>query len=119
MDEPTNELDGLVGERLRAPFDRALADATRLRIQAALHGLPTGGSIRFTALARTLGLSDGNLGAHLSVLIEVGYVRTEVTSRGKRQTKWYAASGAGRDAFEAHVASLRAVIDAAEQGEPR
>lgn len=119
MGEPANQLDGLVGERLRAPFDPVLADATRLRIQAALHGLPNDGSIRFTALARTLGLSDGNLGAHLSVLIEVGYVRTEVTTRGKRQTKWYAASGAGHDAFEAHVASLRAVITAAEHSDPR
>ncbi|WP_052462263.1 transcriptional regulator [Nigerium massiliense] len=99
---------------LRTPFDPLLSDPTRLRIQAALVGLPRDGSMRFTALASTLGLSDGNLGTHLATLVEHGYVDTSVTMRGKRRTTWYAATASGRTAFADHVAALRAVVTATE-----
>ena len=110
----SSELEAGVAERLRSPFDAALSDANRLRIQAALHGLDAGGSIRFTALARALNLSDGNLAAHLAVLSEVGYVDVSSTYTGKRRTRWYSASPVGREAFEAHVRSLQAIIDSAQ-----
>ncbi|WP_051215641.1 transcriptional regulator [Granulicoccus phenolivorans] len=99
---------------LQSPLDHVLSDAVRLRIQAALVGLPVGGGMRFTMLAKSLGLSDGNLGAHLSVLQEVGYVNTETTWKGKRRTRWFSASGTGRDAFAAHVSGLRSIITAAD-----
>lgn len=107
------ELEEGVGELLRVPVDAALADPNRLRIQAALHGLAPGGSIRFTALAKALQLSDGNLAAHLSVLGDLGYVVADETFTGKRRTRWYSASAIGRDAFEAHVRALRTIVDAA------
>ncbi|WP_349827257.1 transcriptional regulator [Brevibacterium litoralis] len=106
-----------IGERLRTPFDPTLSDPNRLRIQAALHGLPTEGSIRFTALARTLGLTDGNLATHLAVLAEVGYVDARATYTGKRRTRWYSATALGREAFEAHVRALRLIVDATRQSE--
>lgn len=112
MDETTfdaNALDAL----LRVPFDSTLGDPTRLRIQAALHALPRDGSMRFTALAKLLALSDGNLAAHLAVLTEVDYVSAEETFTGKRRTRWYATTDAGRDAFTRHVRSLQAIIDVA------
>jgi DNA-binding MarR family transcriptional regulator len=98
-------------ERLRTPLDAALSDPSRLRIQAALHGLTPDGSIRFTALAKVLNLSDGNLAAHLAVLSEVGYVAARSTYAGKRRTRWYSASPAGREAFEAHVRALQSIVD--------
>ena len=107
-------LDPELQERLRAPFDPVLTDQNRLRIQAALVGLPAEGSIRFTELARILRMSDGNLGSHLAALTEHGYVQSEVTWQGRRRTRWYAATGAGRDAFADHVRGLRAVILAGE-----
>lgn len=110
MDETTYTFEALA----RTPFDATLSDANRLRIQAALHGLPADGSIRFTALAKLLTLSDGNLAAHLAVLSEVGYVAAEETFAGKRRTRWYSATNAGRDAFTEHVRALRAVIDVAD-----
>lgn len=110
-------LDPALQEQLRAPFDPVLSDQNRLRIQAALVGLPAEGSIRFTELARLLQISDGNLGSHLAALAEHDYVRSEVTWQGRRRTRWYAATGAGRDAFANHVRGLRAVILAAETAE--
>lgn len=102
-----------VADLLRTPFDALLSDPTRLRLQAALVGLPSSGSMRFTALARALQLSDGNLGTHLAALVEHGYIETSTTLRGRRQTTWYRASEAGRRAFDEHVAALRAVVEAA------
>ncbi|MGO1974488.1 MAG: transcriptional regulator [Propionibacteriaceae bacterium] len=112
-----SDLGDDIAERLRTPLDAALSDANRLRIQAALHGLATDGSIRFTALAKVLNLTDGNLAAHLSVLSEVGYVSVRSTYTGKRRTRWYSASAAGRDAFEAHVRALQLVVDSARLGD--
>lgn len=106
-----------LADRLRTPFDPVLSDPTRLRIQAALVGLPAEGSMRFTGLARALGLSDGNLGTHLATLTELGYVGTSTTTRGRRRTTWYSASPLGRQAFADHVAALRAVIDASRLGD--
>lgn len=112
-----SELSNELGEQLRTPFDAALSDPTRLRIQAALHGLPPNGSIRFTALARALKLHDGNLAAHLSVLSELGYVTAQATYTGKRRTRWYSATAVGRDAFDAHVRALQLVVDSARVSE--
>lgn len=100
---------------LRTPFDPLLSDPTRLRIQATLAGLPASGSMRFTALAKTLGLSDGNLGAHLAQLVEHGYVVATATTEGRRRTRWYAATPLGRNAFADHVAALRSVVGTAER----
>ncbi len=102
-----------VAELLRSPFDAVLTDPVRLRLQAALHGLPAGASMTFTVLRTTLGLSDGNLGAHLAVLVDAGYAAGTVTWRGKRRTTRYAATDSGRAAFLAHVRALRSVIEAA------
>jgi DNA-binding MarR family transcriptional regulator len=104
-----------LAETLRTPFDLVLSDPIRLRLQAALHGLPPEGSMTFTALRKTLQLSDGNLAAHLAILVDAGYADTTVTWRGKRRTTWYAATPAGKAAFDAHVRALEAVIGAAQQ----
>jgi len=103
-----------VAELLRSPFDPVLSDPARLRLQAALHGLPPEASMSFTVLRATLGLSDGNLGAHLAVLVDAGYAHPTVTLRGKRRITRYAATTAGRAAFHTHVQALESVIEAAQ-----
>jgi DNA-binding transcriptional ArsR family regulator len=102
-----------VAETLRTPFDTVLSDPSRLRLQAALHGLPPEGSMTFTALRKTLQLTDGNLAAHLAILVDAGYAAATATWNGKRRTTRYAATPADRAAFEAHVHALEAVIGAA------
>ena len=112
--DPVSVPDSLA-EVLRTPFDVVLSDPVSLRLQAALHGLPAEGAMTFTALRKALQLSDGNLAAHLAILVDAGYAETSVTWRGKRRTTRYAATSSGRAAFEAHVQALEAVIRAARQ----
>jgi DNA-binding MarR family transcriptional regulator len=97
--------------QLANPLDPVLSDSTRLRIQAALHALPTNTAMSFTILRKALALTDGNLGTHLHVLVDAGFVGTQEQWRGKRRTTLYRATSAGRAAFEAHVRALNAIIE--------
>lgn len=108
------DMSETVAALLRTPFDVVLTDPVRLRLQAALHGLPPDGSIGFTGLRRALQLSDGNLGAHLAILVDAGYADATATWRGKRRSTRYAATSAGRAAFDAHVQALESVIRSAQ-----
>ncbi len=108
----TDTLTEAVAALLRTPFDPLLSDLIRLRLQAALLGLPADAAMTFTALRRTLGLSDGNLGAHLAVLVDAGYAHPTVTWRGKRRTTRYRGTPTGRAAFTTHTHALQSVIEA-------
>lgn len=113
------ELSAELTAMLRRPLDPLLSDPVRLRLQATLVALPPEGSMTFTALRRLLEVSDGNLGSHLAVLVEQGYVEPEARYRGKRRTTWYSATPAGRAALAGHVRALQSVIEAAGLGETR
>jgi DNA-binding transcriptional ArsR family regulator len=97
---------------LASPLDPVLSDPTRLRIQAALHALPGTAAMSFTILRKALMLTDGNLGKHVHVLMDAGFVDAEEHWRGKRRTTLYRATSAGRGAFDAHVRALNAIIKA-------
>jgi DNA-binding transcriptional ArsR family regulator len=101
-----------LADLLASPLDPVLSDPTRLRIQAALHALPQDAAMSFTILRKALGLTDGNLGQHVRVLMDAGFVDTEERWRGKRRTTLYRATSAGRAALEAHVRALNAIIQA-------
>ncbi len=109
--------DSSLEDLLRTPLDPALVDAARLRMVAALIGVPPGGSLSFTALRRLLGMTDGNLGMHLRVLTEIGYIAVTQVAQGRRRQSHYSATATGRAAFEAHVSALEGIITAA-RGEP-
>jgi len=116
-DVTRTELAGLadfaeLADLLASPLDPVLSDPTRLRIQAALHALPPDAAMSFTILRKALMLTDGNLGKHVHVLVDAGFVTTEEHWRGKRRTRLYRASSAGRAAFDAHVRALNAIIRA-------
>lgn len=98
---------------LQTPLDPILTDANRLRLMAALIGLPERGRISFTALRDLLDLTDGNLGMHLRVLVEMGYAAVAKERHGRRIQSLYAATHQGHAAFETHVAALEAIIAAA------
>jgi DNA-binding MarR family transcriptional regulator len=99
---------------LASPLDPVLTDPARLRIQAALHALPPDAAMSFTILRKALGLTDGNLGKHVRVLIDAGFVTTEENWRGRRRTTLYRTTTTGRAAFEAHVRALNAIIAASQ-----
>jgi DNA-binding MarR family transcriptional regulator len=103
---------------LASPLDPVLTDPTRLRIQAALHAQPADVAMGFTILRKTLMLTDGNLGTHIRVLVDAGFVATEESWRGKRRTMLYRATAAGRAAFDDHVRALNAIIQASAASPP-
>lgn len=104
-----------LADLLASPLDPVLSDPTRLRIQVALHALPAGAAMSFTILRKTLMLTDGNLGTHVHVLIDAGFLSTQEHWRGKRRTTLYQATSAGRAALDAHVRALNAIIQASGQ----
>ena len=66
--------------------------------------------IDFGFLKETLGLTDGNLSRHLSVLEDAGYVKISKGYQGKRPHTSVTATKSGRKALAGHLASLRELI---------
>jgi DNA-binding MarR family transcriptional regulator len=85
--------------------------STRLKLMAALRGLPAGEMIEFTRLKAMLKATDGNLGAHLMALEKPGYIEVAKDFLGKKPRTRVAITRAGRTAFDDHVAYLRDIID--------
>jgi DNA-binding MarR family transcriptional regulator len=82
----------------------------RLKIMSTLVALEPEKQVIFTYLRDFLGLTDGNLGAHLRKLEDAGYVDIEKTFVDRKPQTFIAASDAGRKAFEAHVDALREIL---------
>ena len=64
----------------------------------------------FNFLKATLGVSDGNLSTHLTVLEDSGYVAVRKEFVGKKPRTTYSPTPAGRRAFEEYVAALEAFV---------
>ena len=91
-------------------LDSVIHQPARLRIMSALCGLGSAEQVDFGFLKSELGLTDGNLGAHLTTLEESGYIKIEKTFVGKRPKTFLAVTRAGRRAFDGHVAALREIL---------
>lgn len=96
-------------------LDPVIHQPARLQIMAALSSLPAREQVDFSFLKTKLGLTDGNLGAHLLTLEESGYIAVEKTFVARRPKTFVASTAAGRKAFAAHVAALQAIIDSADK----
>jgi DNA-binding MarR family transcriptional regulator len=83
----------------------------RLKIMAALNGLAARESMDFTRLRSVVEATDGNLGAHLSKLEEVGYITIEKNFIDKKPRTRVALTREGRKALVTHVAYLRDILD--------
>ena len=93
---------------MSAGFDEVIHAPHRLRICAFLDATS---SAEFATLRDLLGVADSVLSKHLKVLQEAGYVAlTKPTGRGRVRT-WANLTPAGRDAYAAHVAALRDLVD--------
>ena len=68
----------------------------RLKIVAALKGLPPGAQLEFVRLKALVGATEGNLGAHLTTLEEAGYAAIEKDFAGKRPRTRVALTRQGR-----------------------
>ena len=93
-------------------LDPVIHAPARLRIMAALAAGPAGTLLEFKRLRALLGLTDGNLGAHLATLEGAGFVAVTKDFVGRRPRTRLAMTAEGRTAYAAHVAALRAILDA-------
>jgi len=102
-------LDALIILRM-AELDSIIHQPVRLQIMAALSELTGSKEVDFTFLRTKLGLTGGNLGAHLITLEGAGYLKIKKTFVGRRPKTFLAITVQGRQAFDAHVAALEAII---------
>lgn len=64
----------------------------------------------FSTIKEELGLSDGNLGAHMRVLEEQEYISLEKMFLKRRPKTVYRITEKGRQAFVEHLTLLEAII---------
>jgi DNA-binding MarR family transcriptional regulator len=69
----------------------------------------------FPTLKRELGLTDGNLGAHIRVLEEAGYIEIEKTFVDRKPRTTCRPTRLGRAAFDRYLDQLEAVIRSARR----
>jgi DNA-binding PadR family transcriptional regulator len=65
----------------------------------------------FTTLKNRLEVSDGNLGAHLRVLENAGYVKVDKQFVGRRPKTTYTITNKGLKAFNKHLQGLESIIN--------
>jgi len=87
--------------------DELLLSKVRLGIVAELLNFDW---VAFSELARSLEVSNGNLGAHVGKLLDAGYVEEEKSFVNRRPLTRYRLTKRGRDAFSAHVIQLQSLL---------
>ncbi len=92
-------------------MDELLLSKIRLGAVAELLGAEW---VSFGALQRSIGTTNGNLGAHLAKLVEAGYVSEEKSFIDRRPQTRYRLTETGRNAFVKHVADMQALLTRAQ-----
>jgi DNA-binding MarR family transcriptional regulator len=90
-------------------LDEVIHQRARLGIMAALIACQQQ-EAEFTTLKERVGLTDGNLSTHLSVLEQHGYISIEKMFVARKPKTWVHLTETGRVAFQRYVASLEAII---------
>ncbi len=78
-------------------------------VRTRLGSLLDGGACSFAELKTRLGVTDGNLDAHLRKLGAAGYLHSRMVIKERVQTN-YSLSPSGKRAFAAYLSNLRAII---------
>lgn len=87
-------------------LDDVFHSKARLGIMTAL----LSGPMDFTSLKDRLKLTNGNLGAHIRVLEDAGYLESEKKFVGRRPKTTCRLTPSGRRAFRSHLKDLESVI---------
>jgi DNA-binding MarR family transcriptional regulator len=95
-----------------ARFDELIHPSTRLSIVALLAAADW---VEFGFVRDQLQLSDSALSKQLSTLQEAEYVQVERLVHNHRRRVRVQLTPVGRQAFQAHVAALRAIIAGADE----
>lgn len=88
-------------------FDPALLSQARLGIVSVLLTVP---EATFPELKELLRLTQGNLGAHLRHLEDLGYVDVRKEFVGRKPRTTASLTEAGRAAFKRHVLTLEEIL---------
>jgi DNA-binding MarR family transcriptional regulator len=100
-------------------LDEIIHQPIRLRLMAALVAIKSGESAEFTLLRDMLGVTDGNLGAHLHRLEDAGYIDLTKKFVDRKPHTFVAATALGRTVFRSQVAALEEIIRSAAGGKVR
>lgn len=95
-----------------AELNEIIHQPARLRIMSALVSLDDDLQPSFNYLKDLLELTDGNLGAHLRKLEEVGYIEICKTFINNKPHTYVEVTSMGRRAFAEHVAALQDILKA-------
>ena len=88
-------------------LDRVIHEKGRLGIMSLLAATP---ELSFTELRDSLGMTDGNITAHLRTLQEAGYVAVAKSSQNNRPLTTCSLTPAGRKAFTAYINLLEKIV---------
>ena len=94
-----------------ANLNEVIHQPARLRIMAILAAISPERQVTFSFLKASVGLTDGNLGAHLRRLEEAGYITIVKTFVRQKPQTYVQITEAGRAAFEEHRAALQAILE--------
>jgi DNA-binding MarR family transcriptional regulator len=96
---PATVLDDVIHQRARLGIVVVLAEA---------------GGAEFTYLRDTLGLTDGNVGQHIQVLLDHGLVSVKKTFERNRPRTWVQITAAGQAALDHQIAAMKALVSRIE-----
>ena len=88
-------------------LDRVIHEKGRLAIMSLLAASP---QLSFTEIRDTLGMTDGNITAHVRTLQESGYISVTKEFKGGRPLTTYALTSEGRQAFTAYINLLEQIV---------
>jgi predicted ArsR family transcriptional regulator len=72
--------------------------------------LVTARKVDFTALKKTLGLTDGHMSTHMKLLVEENYVEVEKAFVDNKPKTTYKLTAHGKKAFADYVAELKHLL---------
>ena len=91
-------------------INRIIHAPARLRIMASLVAVHEDEEVDFAYLRDLLGLTDGNLGAHLGKLEDAGYTHVEKTFVKRKPRTFLSATKKGREAFREYVRDVEKIF---------
>lgn len=71
--------------------------------------------VEFSFLRDHLNVRDADLSKQMTALADAGYVTSRKSKIGRGGKTWFMVTKTGRNAFNAHVAALQAVVDQSQQ----
>ena len=92
-------------------LDRVIHEKGRLAIMSLLAASP---KLSFTEMRDSLGMTDGNVTAHLRTLHEAGYISVTKAFQGGRPLTTYSLTPTGRAAFSNYINLLEQIIQQAK-----